>query len=226
MSKKKHAVPPSPAVAADVVIFTVREGQLMALLVERAWEPFSGDWALPGGFVHPHESTREAALRILEAKGGVRDIFIEQLYTFDGPNRDPRGPVLSVTYYALVPWDSTLVHESGTTWVPHFFPVAKLPKLAFDHGAIIDYAVSRLRAKLGYANIAYSLLPREFTMTELRETYEAIVGRPLDKRNFQKKYLDLGLLRTTGGVRRAGRQRPARLYAFKSRKPTELTRAF
>jgi 8-oxo-dGTP diphosphatase len=219
-------VPDSPAVAADVVIFTVREGALSVLLVERAWEPFTGDWALPGGFVKPGERSVDAATRILEEKAGVRDVFVEQLYTFDEPSRDPRGPVVSITYYALVPWDSALVRETDATWAPKFFPAEALPKLAFDHRDIVRYAGERLRAKLGYANIAYSLLPREFTMTELRATYEAILGRPLDKRNFQKKYLDLGLLKATGKTRQQGRQRPARLYTFKSRKPIELARAF
>lgn len=225
MSRNQN-VPDSPAVAADVVIFTVRDGGLSILLVERAWEPFAGGWALPGGFVKPGERSIEAATRILESKAGVREVFVEQLYTFDEPFRDPRGPVISVTYYALVPWDSELVREADGTWAPKFFPVSALPKLAFDHQEIVDYAQERLRAKLGYANIAYSLLPHEFTMTELREVYEAILGRPLDKRNFQKKYVDLGLLKATGGTRQAGRQRPARLYSFKSRKPTELTRTF
>lgn len=225
MSRNQN-VPDSPAVAADVVIFTVRDGKLSALLVARAWEPFSGDWALPGGFVAPGERSIHAATRILEAKAGVRDVFVEQLYTFDEPSRDPRGPVVSITYYALVPWDSALVHETGETWAPKFFPVDALPKLAFDHREILRYACDRLRAKLGYANIAYSLLPREFTMTELRATYEAILGKPLDKRNFQKKYLDLGLLKPTGKTRQQGRQRPARLYSFKSRKPADLARAF
>ncbi|MDE1874941.1 MAG: NUDIX hydrolase [Patescibacteria group bacterium] len=215
-----------PTVTVDVVIFTVEDGALKALIIKRAREPFQGSPALPGGFIRRGETSVTAAERILADKAGVKDVYLEQLYTFDEPHRDPRGPVFSVTYFALAPRDEIRIAETAETQKPRFSPVSALPKLAFDHNNIIGYAVERLRSKLEYTNAAYSLLPKSFTLTELQKIYEAIVNRDLDKRNFRKKFKELGLIEPTGSKSKGGRRRPAELYRFKSRKPRMLKKFF
>ena len=210
----------------DVVIFTIEGGDLKVLLIERANKPFFGDHALPGGFLLQGETTHAAALRILKEKAGVKDVYIEQLYTFDDKGRDPRGPVLSVTYFALVPPSDIVLKKEKDLQAPALYPLRRLPKLAFDHAGIIAYAVRRLRAKLGYTNAAFSLLPKFFSLFQLQKTYEAIMGTKLDKRNFQKKFLSLRLIALTDKMEEGMRQRPARLYRFISQKPSELKKFF
>ena len=147
-----------PALAVDMVIFTVGEDDLMVLLIQRRGEPFAGHWAIPGGFVDPGESLDDAAARELREETGVGEVFLEQLYTFGEPGRDPRGRVISVAYYALLrqpPAVSAADDAADARW----FPLRALPPLAFDHGAILDYALSRVRNKVEYTNIVYSLLP-------------------------------------------------------------------
>jgi 8-oxo-dGTP diphosphatase len=166
------------------------------------------------------ETSSEAAGRVLKTKTRVSDIYIEQLYTFDEPQRDPRGPIITISYFALVPvgmvgLEKTEEYETG------LFDVDKLPKLAFDHEKIVRYAIKRLRAKLEYTNAAYSLLPAKFTLTQLQRIYEVILGAKQDKRNFRRKYLNLGLLKKTTAMS-GGKHRPAALYEFKRRQPVEL----
>jgi 8-oxo-dGTP diphosphatase len=204
--------PPAVSVAVDLVIFTVRDGALQVLLVERGIPPFKGQWALPGGFVLEQESLEEAARRELEEESGLKDVYLEQLYTFGDPERDPRGRVVAVAYYALTP--PAPLHASTDAANAEWHPVARPPKLAFDHARILRTGLERLRAKLGYSTVGFELLPRQFTLTELQTLYEAILERPLDKRNFRKKILSLGLLRSEGEKRAAGAHRPARLYSF------------
>ena len=208
------AAPPAvaAAVAVDVAVFTVLEGSLRVLLVRAAHGPFAGRWALPGGRVAPDETLEDAAARHL-AVAGVRGIYLEQLYTFGSPERDPHGRVVSVAYFALIPHPGR-ASPADATWAR----VARLPALAYDHGAVVRTALGRLRAKLRYTNLVYTLLPPRFTFGELQAMYEAILGRTLDRRNFRKKLLSLGLLRRAGGVRR-GPHRPAALYAFRRRRP-------
>lgn len=213
------------AVTVDLVIFTIKESQLKVLLIKRPHEPFQNSRALPGGFLLQNETTQKAALRILKEKAGVSNVYIEQLYTFDSPKRDPRGHVLTVTYFALVP-RSKLAFAKRTTQTPTFHSIQKLPMLAFDHKAIVKYAVRRLRAKLEYTNAVLSLLPHEFTFNQLQKTYEAILDKKLDKRNFRKKFLSLGLIKQTRKHLKNVRQRPARLYQFIHRKQTELKKFF
>ncbi len=207
-----------PDVAVDMVIFTVGGDDLAVLLVRRRGEPFAGRWAIPGGFVEEDESLDAAAARELREETGVADVYLEQLYTFGEPHRDPRGRVISVAYYALLrhPPAATAGDDAADA---RWFPLRGLPPLAFDHAEILDYALSRLRAKVEYTNIVYSLLPDLFTLTELQRVYEIILGRALDKRNFRKKIGSLDLVEPTGGVRRDGAHRPARLYQFRSREP-------
>ncbi len=210
------------SLAVDVILFTIEDNELKILLIERSEEPFKSDSALPGGFVHEGETTVDAARRILKDKAGIEDLYVEQLYTFDTLGRDPRGQIFSVTYFALAPQEDIKTKITKKIQGPKFISVNQLPQLAFDHKEIINYSVKRLLAKLEYTNIAYSLLPRAFTLNQLQKTYEIILGQKLDKRNFQKKYLKLDLISPTKKMYKGSKQRPARLYEFKTRKPTEL----
>ena len=213
-------------VTVDVAIFTIEDGKLKVLLIKRANKPHAGEWALPGGFLRAPETTAQAAGRVLETKAGVRQVYTEQLYTFDDPKRDPRGQVLSVTYYALVPRPKLEMRPSPDTQEPTLFAADNVPAVAFDHGHILSYARQRLQAKIEYTNVVFSLLPARFTLSQLQQTYEAILGRTLDKRNFRKKFLSLGLIKATGAKLAGERHRPAELYEFVSRRPQELQRWF
>ncbi len=205
----------------DLVIFTIREHRLEVLLIERALPPFEGRWALPGGFIRDGESLEHAALRELEEETGVRDVYLEQLYTFGDPGRDPRGRVVTVAYYALISADNAHLVASTDARAARWWPLAKHPRLAFDHDRILDYAVERLRNKLEYTTVGFQLLPRRFTLTELQRVYEAILGRPLDKRNFRRKLALLGILKPVK-ERRRELGRPAQLYEFSAQEFKKL----
>lgn len=202
-------------VAVLVVIFTVEQGRLQVLLVRRSAEPFEGYWSLPGGLLAAGESLDDAAVRKLEEETGVTEVFLEQLYTFS--DLDGRGSVAAV-YFALVDIQQAHLAERQA-WLPAWHPIDGLPELAFDNRRVIDYALQRLRAKMEYSNVAYSLLPAEFTLSQLQRAYEAIMARPLDKRNFRKRMLSLGIIEATGRTAAEGRHRPAQLYTFRERKP-------
>ncbi len=211
-----------PAVTVDVIIFSVRTQGLQVLIVRRAAAPFRGRWSLPGGFVRLNESLDDAAGRILQAETNVRDVYLEQLYSFGAPRRDPRGRVISVAYFALVAADvgpSTLDGGLDVSWQP----VAELPELAFDHGDIVRYALQRLRYKLEYTSVGFELLPNEFSLTELQTAYEIVLGEKLDKRNFRRRILEAGILSETNRYRASeGQGRPARLYRYKKNAVTEV----
>ena len=207
------------AIAVDVVLFTIQGGTLKVLLVKRQRPPYRGAWALPGGIVEPDESVDAAALRELQEETNIGNIYLEQLYTFGEPMRDPRGRVITVAYYALLNWQQLKARQvTEADW----FPVRRLPPLAFDHRRIVDYALERLRNKINYTTVSFQLLPRQFTLTELQGSYEVILGRRLDKRNFRRKMLQLGILKGTREFQAAGRQRPARLYTFTEPKVIKL----
>ena len=207
-----------PSVTVDLVIFTVSEDKLKALLVKRADEPFAGFWSIPGGFLKSGESLDEAAIRVMQEKTGVKEIYLEQLYTFGAPNRDPRARVITVTYFALIPWQNLIPPQSMKVTDLAWFAADQLPaRLAFDHQEILTYAIQRLRAKASYSNIVYGLLPLEFRLSDLQKIYESIIDKSLDKRNFRKKMLATGLLRETGKKEISGAHRPAMLYTFKKR---------
>jgi 8-oxo-dGTP diphosphatase len=216
----------SARLAADVVIFTVHESQLKVLLIERTAEPFKDMAVLPGGFVWEGETTLQTAERALAEKAGVIDVFIEQLYTFDALDRDPRHHTVSVAYYALVPEDRLILHEVPGARHPNLVPVHKIPKLAFDHNEVVTYALARLQAKVAYSNAAYSLLPELFTFAQLQDTYEVILNIKLDKRNFRKKYLALDLIEPTETKLVGTSYRPPQLYSFKSKTSTQLPSPF
>ena len=200
-------------VAVDIVVFTVRGNELKVLLVTRGVPPFAGGYAIPGGFVREGESLEEAALRELYEETGVRDVFLEQLYTFGDPDRDPRGRVISVAYYALIASDRLHLAAGADAAEAQWFPANHLPALAFDHKAILDYALVRLRNKLEYTTVGFQLLPEKFTLSALQAVYEAILGRKLDKRNFRRKISLLGILKPLREWQKTGRK-PAQLFRF------------
>ena len=204
-------------VTVDIVVFTVHDQALRVLLVERGIEPFLGLFALPGGFVLAGETLEQAAFRELREETGTAEVYLEQLYTFGDPGRDPRGRVVTVAYYALVPSGRSPLLAGTDAASAAWFTVAELPKLAFDHAGILDYAVNRLRGKLEYSNVGYELLPEKFTLTALQVLHEAILGRKLDKRNFRRKVLGMGLLKPQKEKLATGRK-PAELYSFRDQR--------
>lgn len=199
-------------VTVDVVIFTIQEGVLKVLLVKRRIDPFIGQFAIPGGFVLEDEDLEQAAARELREETGVSDVYLEQLYSFGKPDRDPRGRVVTVAYFALISADRKLKAGSDAAEAA-WFPMDDLPPLAFDHATILNYALERLRNKLEYTTVGFQLLPEKFTLTELQEVYAAILGKQLDKRNFRRKMSVLKILKPLPEYRRGG-QRPAQLYRF------------
>ena len=217
------------SVTTDIVIFTIEDDQLKVLLIKRANEPFKNQWALPGGFLFENEEPAKAAARVLQDKAGIKSdmgVYLEQLYTFGGSGRDPRGKIITISYFALTPKDKIKIVASPKIQTPTFRSIKKLPDMAFDHNRIITYALQRLQSKLEYTNVVYSLLPQYFTFNQLQKTYEIILNKKLDKRNFRKKFMLLGLIKPTKKILKGERQRPAKLYAFKSRKPVELKKFF
>ena len=210
------------AIAVDVVLFTIQGATLKVLLVKRQQMPYRGTWALPGGIVGREESIDDAALRELQEETSIGNIYLEQLYTFGEPNRDPRGRVISVAYYALVNWQQFQLKASQRVSEANWFMVARLPALAFDHQRIIDYALERLRNKINYTTVCFQLLPKAFTLTEFQTSYEIILGQRLDKRNFRRKMLQLGILKGTREFQANRRQRPAQLYTFTKPKVVKL----
>jgi 8-oxo-dGTP diphosphatase len=201
-----------PAVTTDVVVFTVRDDRLVVLLIQRAHAPFAHCWALPGGFIEPHESLEQGALRELKEETGLADVYLEQLYTFGQPNRDPRERVISVAYIALAPIEQLMPVAASDAVAVRWFDLNDLPQLAFDHRDIILLAHQRLRAKLDYSTLAFHLLDTTFTFGELQQVYEVIRGAALDKRNFRKLMRGLNWLEETGKTRRVGQHKPAKLY--------------
>lgn len=206
-----------PYVAVDVVVFTIDAGELKALLVKVREGAAAGQWAFPGGLVRMDESLDDAARRELSAKTGLGGIYLEQLQSFGDPGRDMQARVVSTAYFALVA-AKEMLGRSGKYADVEWFPARRLPPLAYDHAAIGGVALDRLRAKLAYTNLVYGLLPQAFTLGELQDIYERILGRRLDRRNFRKKILASGLLRRLRTQRR-GPHRPAALYRFAQRRP-------
>ena len=212
-----------PGVTVDVVIFSLYAGDLYVLLIKRINPPYQNRWALPGGFVLPNESLEAAAERKLMEETGVKADYSEQLYTFGAVQRDPRMRIITVAYFALVPYaalaDSPAAESSnneesqeGARWISF----KELPDLAFDHRQIVEYAHQRLRYKLEYTAIGFQLLPDIFTLTQLQRAYETVLDEPLDKRNFRRKILAADVIEETGEKTKEGEGRPAKLYRYKS----------
>lgn len=200
-------------VTVDIVIFTVKRDTLEVLVIKRGVPPFEGQFAIPGGFVRDDEGLEEAAMRELYEETGVRNVFLEQLYTFGDSKRDPRGGVITVAYYALISSDILSLVAGADAAEARWFPANDLPPLAFDHKKILEYAIERLRNKLEYTTVGFQLLPPKFTLSELQKVYEAILGKRLDKRNFRRKIALLAILTPLREKRQTGRK-PAQLFQF------------
>ena len=211
-----------PSITVDVVIFSLamEQNDLRVLLVQRDRDPFSDMWSLPGGFVHINESLEGAAARQLRTKTGIESVYIEQLYTFGDPQRDPRRHVITVAYSALVPY--TIIEEPAANAPLQWFSVYDRPALAFDHANIVDYALQRLRYKLEYTAVGFELLPNEFTLSSLQQAYEIVLAEKLDKRNFRRKILSADIIKETGQKSRSGEGRPAMLYRYRDNAVAEV----
>lgn len=212
---------PQALVMVDTALFTIRDERLCLLLARRREPPFEGLLALPGGFVHIQEDadTEMAARRVIRNKIGFDAPYLEQLFTFSGAARDPRGWSVSVAYYALTPW--ALLESHPTVEI---FPVEELPALPFDHGQIVAKAVERLRGKATYSSLPAFLLPSEFTMNDLHGIYQQTIGARLDKASFRHKILEQDIIEEIPGRFRTGAHRPAQLYCLSSKALTAFER--
>jgi len=206
-----------PSVTVDVLFFTIKEDKLQVLLIKRAAWPYQSFWALPGGFVSMNENLDDAAAREIYDECGIKNLFLEQLFTFGEVKRDPRTRVITVAYYALAPSEEIKKIQKNEVKEAKYFPVDSLPKMAFDHEKIIKVGFERLKSKIGYSNIVFGLLPAVFSLSEVQKIYEIIYGKVVDKRNFRKWIISSGLLVSTGNKKSGQANRPALLYKFARR---------
>lgn len=209
---------PRAALTVDCVIFGLDDEALKVLLIRRAIAPFKGRWAIPGGFLEPGESVEAAARRELEEETGLKNVFLEQLYTFGEPDRDPREHVVSVAHYALVNLGDHRLEAATDAEEAAWFSPDDIPDLAFDHDTILEIAIERLRGKVRYQPIGFELLPPKFTLTQLQKLYETVLEQPIDKRNFRKKILKMEILQELDEVETDVARRAARLYRFDERR--------
>lgn len=215
-----------PGLTVDCVVFglDLLEETLKVILIERDVEPFRGEWAIPGGFVKSNETLIEAANRELSEETGLTDVFLEQLFTFGDPGRDPRGWVVSVAYYALVSPEKHHLVASTDARQAQWFSIDHLPTLAFDHEQILQTALNRIRGKLSYAPIGFELLPQKFTIKQLQKLYEIVLDQLLDNRNFRKKIFSMDVLKELDEMQKGVPHRAARLYRFDERKYNHLVK--
>ena len=213
-----------PALTVDCVVFGLDQDDLKVLLIQRDLPPFVGRWALPGGFVHVGESVEDAAKRELIEETGVKRVFLEQLYTFGDPGRDPREHVVTVAYYALVRLSEHRLQAATDARNAAWFAIKDIPKLAFDHRKILLLAHKRLQSKVRYQPIGFELLPNKFPLRTLQNFYELILERDLDKRNFRKKILSMDVLEELDEMETDVSHRAARLYRFDKQKYKTLVR--
>lgn len=205
---------PHPAVTVDCIIFALHENDLKVLLIQRGADPYKNFWALPGGFVEIDESVDTAAERELAEETGMEKIFLEQLYTFGEPKRDPRERVISVAYYSLVRLKEHRPVAGSDALNTCWFPIRQLPALAFDHNKVMDMAIQRLQGKVIYAPVIFDLLPGKFRLNQLRKVYEIILERPIAADSFRKKILGTGLLTPLNEFDKSESGPPSRLYRF------------
>lgn len=203
-----------PALTTDCVVFGLDRDDLKILLIQRALPPFENEWALPGGFIRVGEDVDTCARRELEEETGLKNVYLEQLTTLGTPDRDPREHVVTVAYVALVNLIEHPPPAATDARNAAWFAFDDLPPLAFDHQKILEIARQRLRGKVRYQPIGFELLPKKFTLTQLQHLYELILEVPLDKRNFRKKVIKLGILAETDEVEQDVARRAARLYLF------------
>lgn len=225
-----------PALAVDAVVFTrapvrlgrtvrgsaIKDNELSVLLIKAKDPDAGGNWVLPGGFVRLEETLDAAVARVLKEKAGININYLEQLYTFSALDRDTRGRVVTTAYFALVDFKKFKLETTPRYSHIEWFPVSSLPTIGYDHGQIIRKAITRIRNKLAYSNVACHLLPEAFTLTQLQGVYETTLGRKLDKRNFRRKILGLGVIREIGERERFAAHRPAKLYKFVSKRYEEV----
>lgn len=210
------------SVTVDCVVFGLDSEDLKVLLIQRDLEPFKGEWALPGGFIRAQESIEDAARRELLEETGIKGLYLEQLYSFGGLKRDPRGRVITVAYYALVNLNDHMVKASTDARKAAWFALDDLPELAFDHENILDKALNRLKGKVTYEPIGFELLPKKFTLSQLQGLYEKILEKKLDKRNFRKKLMNMKVLINLNEVQEDVSHRAASLYSFDEKKYQQL----
>ncbi len=203
---------PHPAITTDVVVFTISSNKLKLLLIKRGQNPYKGCWAIPGGFLEPDENLDECARRELREETGLNKLYLEQLYTFGQPNRDPRERVVSIAYLALASPSNKSLKPSSDAVSASWFNLDELPTMAFDHSKIVNMAHKSLISKLDYSTIAFRLLPEAFTLSQAQHVYEILRNKKMDKRNFRKQMIGSGLIEETGEQQREGNHRPARLY--------------
>lgn len=213
---------PHPSVTADCVIFGFDGVGIKVLLIERGLEPFKGKWALPGGFMMIDETAEDCAKRELEEETGLKNISVEQFYTFSDVNRDPRDRVITVAHYALVKLADVKGGDDAAS--AHWFSMNEIPSLAFDHDRILRMAINRLKERICFEPIGFELLPTVFTMTELQNLYEAILEVKFDRRNFYNKMLKLGILAEAEPRPASASRRVPCKYRFNADKYAELKR--
>lgn len=215
---------PHPAVTTDVALFAIRQQRLQLLLIKRMNAPYRGMWALPGGFLDIEEDLEHCARRELLEETGIANSYLEQLYTFGSPGRDPRERVISVAYLALLrQGESAEPAAASDAAAARWFSPEQLPALAFDHQRIVAMAWQRLRDKLSYTTLGFQFMAETFTLGELQTVYEAVQSQPLDKRNFRRRMLAQGQIEETGRTRRNGKHRPAREYRIRHPQRVEHT---
>lgn len=208
-----------PSVTTDVLVFSIRDGELQILLIERKFDPFKGAWAIPGGFVQMDESLRDGALRELEEETGLFDIALRQLQTYGQPERDPRGRVITVAFLALVPSDDLIAQGGSDAQDAQWFPVDSLPPLAFDHAQILMDGRAQLARDVTEsiqetALVAFDFLPAKFTLSQAQQVFETLRGETMDKRNFRKWLAKEWSIEDTGEKSAGGRHRPAALFSL------------
>jgi 8-oxo-dGTP diphosphatase len=211
---------PTVLVSVDTVVFTLRDGVLQLLLLRRAQQPFQGVWALPGGYVHADEDAdaKASALRVLKDKLGITGAYLEQLATFSGPARDPRGWSVAIAYCALLPWEQVPQRVDV-----QLRPVEALGTLPFDHRAIVDVALDRVRNKSQYSSLPVHLCGPSFTLPQLQQVYEHLLGESLNKVSFRRKMDEMALLEAVpGALHSGGAHRPAQLYRVRAPYRQEL----
>lgn len=208
--------------SVDAVVFGYEAGKISVLFIKRKYEPFKGSWAVPGGFILENETLEEAVQRELAEETGVQINYLEQLYTFGNPQRDPRGRVISIAYFALVKPKTFKIEASTDAEEVQWFSLDKLPTLAFDHTEILQIAIERLRGKITYEPIGFELLDEKFPFSDLEKLYTTVLGRAIDRRNFRKKINHLNILDELDEKVSKGSGRPASLFQFNKERYFQL----
>ncbi|WP_203256194.1 NUDIX hydrolase [Hyunsoonleella ulvae] len=208
--------------SVDAVVFGYEEGEISVLLIKRKYKPFKSKWAIPGGFVLNDESLEEAVERELQEETGVKINYLEQLYTFGKPTRDPRGRVVSIAYFGLVRPNTFKIFASTDASEVLWFNINELPELSFDHEEILNMAIKRLQDKITYEPIGFELLDKKFPFSDLEKLYTTLLGREIDRRNFRKKIISLNVLDELAEKVSKGSGRPANLFQFNQKRYFQL----